>query len=68
MFVDGFSTGVQHVISIMSMGFLIVKTLSGVLVAYIVCIGGHRNGSFVTLNIINIMLMYFTGATEVWGG
>ena len=44
MLVASFSTGVQHVISVMSMGFLTGKTLSGVLVVHIVCIVGHRNG------------------------
>ena len=39
MLVASFSTEVQHVISVMSMGFLTGKTLSGVLVVYIVCIG-----------------------------
>ena len=39
MFVAGFSTGVQHVILVMSMGFLTGKTLSGVFVVHIVCIG-----------------------------
>ena len=37
MLVAGFSTGVQHVASVMSMGFLTGKTLSGVLVVHIVC-------------------------------
>ena len=37
--VAGFSTGVQYVASVMSMGLLTGKTLSGVLVVHIVCIG-----------------------------
>ena len=55
MLVTVFSIGVQHVISIISTGFLTGKTLNGVLVAYIVCIADHRNGSNHTLHIMNIM-------------
>ena len=54
MLVAVFSTGVQHVTLVVSMGFLPGKTLSGVLVVHIVCIAAI-DGSIFTLLTMDIM-------------
>ena len=63
MLVAGFSTRVQYVASVISMGLLTGKTLSGVLMAYIVCIMDHMNGSksFFAHNEYHVNVLH-------WGG